>query len=289
MVKDLNFQLKTLCERNQDSSRVTQADRFQLLQTMADHLNQLGYRRMEAKSLKPKHIDALVAQYQEEGLASGTLKNRLAVLRWWAEKIGKQNVVAKDNAYYGIESRVFVTNISKGKDLDQVLLAKIGGPHLRISLELQKAFGLRREEAIKFSPDYADRDTHIHLKSTWCKGGRARDIPIRTDAQRDVLKRARLVAGKGSLIPSKLMYVQQMHLYERETQKVGLSKLHGLRHRYAQLRYQELTGNPAPACGGPSRNELSEEARANDTVARYAISQELGHGREHITAVYLGR
>ena len=45
----------------------------------------------------------------------------------------------------------------------------------------------------------------------------------------------------------------------------------------------------APACGGPTRSELSEDERANDTVARYGISQELGHEREQITAVYLGR
>ncbi|WP_339671435.1 phage integrase N-terminal domain-containing protein [Dasania marina] len=288
-MKDLNYQLKSLCERNQDGSRSTQADRFQLLQTMANHLNELGYRRMEAKSLKPKHIDALVDKYLEEDLTPGTIKNRLAVLRWWAEKIGKQNVVAKDNAYYGIDSRVFVTNVSKARDLDKELLAKISDPHLRISLELQKAFGLRREEAIKFSPDYAGQNNYIRLKSTWCKGGRAREIPIRTDEQKDVLNRAQLLAGKGSLIPTHLVYIQQMRLYERETQKVGLSKLHGLRHRYAQQRYQALTGWSSPACGGPIRTELSEDERANDTVARYAISQELGHEREQITAVYLGR
>ena len=38
-VKDLNYQLKDLCQRNQDGSRATQAERFQLLQTMASHLN----------------------------------------------------------------------------------------------------------------------------------------------------------------------------------------------------------------------------------------------------------
>jgi hypothetical protein len=288
-VKDLNYQLKTLCERNQDGSRDTQFKRFQILQTMADQLNAMGYRRMEAKSLKPKHVDALVAKYLEEELSPGTIKNRLAVLRWWAEKIGKQNVVARDNTYYGIGSRVFVTTVSKGKDLDQALLAKMGDPYLKISLELQKVFGLRREEAIKFSPDYADQGTCIRLKSTWCKGGRAREIPVRTDEQRDVIKRAHVVAGKGSLIPTHLMYVQQMRLYERETQKAGLSRMHGLRHRYAQERYHELTGWLAPACGGPSRSQLSDDERANDTVARYAISQELGHEREQITAVYLGR
>lgn len=288
-MKNLNYQLKALCERNQDGSRDTQFKRFQLLQTMANQLNEMGYRRMDATSLKPKHVDALVAAYMEEALSPGTIKNRLAAIRWWAEKIGKQNVVAKDNAYYGVASRTFVTHVSKARDLDQELLAKIVDPHLRISLELQKAFGLRREEAIKFSPDYADQDTHIRLKSTWCKGGKEREIPIRNEIQRDVLNRARLVAGKGSLIPSHLMYVQQMRLYERETQKAGLSKLHGLRHRYAQERYHQLTGWPAPACGGPSRKELNEEERANDTVARYAVSQELGHEREQITAVYLGR
>lgn len=288
-MQNLNYQLKVLCERNQDGCRDTQFKRFKLLQTMADQLHAMGYRCMEAKSLKPKHVAALVASYLEEELSTGTIKNRLSALRWWAEKIGKQNVIAKDNAYYGIASRTFVTNVSKTRDLDNALLVKISDPHLRISLELQKAFGLRREEAIKFSPGYADQNTTIRLKSTWCKGGRAREIPIRTDEQRDVLKRAHLLAGKGSLIPTHLMYIQQMRIYERETQKAGLSKMHGLRHRYAQERYQELTGWLAPTCGGPSRSELSEEERANDTVARYAISQELGHEREQITAVYLGR
>ena len=29
-------------------------------------------------------------------------QNRIAELRWWAEKIGKQNVIARDNDHYGI-------------------------------------------------------------------------------------------------------------------------------------------------------------------------------------------
>ena len=288
-MRDLNYQLKNLCARNPDGSHSTQADRLQILQAMANQLYELGYRRMAAKSLKPKHVDALVAHFLEEDLSAGTIKNRLSVLRWWAEKIGKKNVVAKDNAYYGIADRVFVTNESKARDIDQALLATVADPHIRMSLELQQAYGLRREEAIKFSPAFADKGDYLHLKASWCKGGRSRDIPIRNDAQRDVLRRAHLVAGKGSLIPAHLMYVQQLRLYEKTTEAAGLSKLHGLRHRYAQVRYQELTGLPSPACGGPSRKELNEEERANDRVARYAISKELGHTREQITAVYLGR
>ena len=63
--------------------------------------------------------------------------------------------------YYGIPDRRFVTNQSKAKDLTQTQLSKVKDEHVRMSLELQKAFGLRREEAIKFIPSYADKGDHI--------------------------------------------------------------------------------------------------------------------------------
>ena len=287
-MQDLNYQLKQLCERNRDGSHATQAQRHQILQHMADQLHAMGYRRMEAKSLKPKHVESLITRYQDEGLSSGTIKNRLAHLRWWAEKINKQNVIARDNAHYGIAPRELVSNESKAQELDEDKLSQIKDGHIKASLELQKAFGLRREEAIKFIPSYADQGKFIQLKATWCKGGKARTVPVRTDEQREVLDRARLIAGKGSLIPPHLKYIEQLRVYEKELAKVGLSKMHGLRHRYAQQRYQELVGRPCPACGGLSSKDLSEEDRLNDKVARYAISAELGHERLQITSVYLG-
>ena len=56
---------------------------------------------------------------------------------------------------------------------------KIRDTHVRMSLALQEAFGLRREEAIKFSP-YADKGDHLELKASCTKGGKARSIPIRS-------------------------------------------------------------------------------------------------------------
>jgi hypothetical protein len=50
-----------------------------------------------------------------------------------------------------------------------------------------------------------------------------------------------------------------------------------------------LAGFKAPAAGGPTRGELTPEQRQVDYRARMQISAELGHGREEITAVYLGR
>jgi len=71
--------------------------------------------------------------------------------------------------------------------------------------------------------------------------------------------------------------------------KVGLSRTHGARHAYAQDRYRELTGRDCPAAGGKVSKELTRGEKAADYDARITISRELGHERESITAVYLGR
>jgi len=288
-MRDLNYQLKKLCRQSRHGSIGTQVQRERALTLIANQLHELGYRSMNATSLKPKHIEALVKHWKETDVAIGTLKNRMSAIRWWARGIKKQNVVARSNAHYGIPNRQFVTNQSKAKDLSDEQLLKVTDPHVRMSLELQRAFGLRREEALKLQPALAIEGDRLCLKASWTKGGRAREIPIRTDAQREVLIRARMLAGRGSLIPSTRNYRHQVRLYEGQCFRAGLSQMHGLRHTYAQQRYEELTGWKSPAAGGRTTAALSAEQRRQDQAARNIISHELGHGREQITAIYLGR
>jgi len=114
-------------------------------------------------------------------------------------------------------------------------------------------------------------------------------VPITTDAQRQALGRAHRLAGQGSLIPAHKTYIQQRHVYDGQCKAAGLSHMHGLRHRYAQMRYEALTGRKAPAVGGTAANSLSPEQRMEDLHARQTISRELGHERLAITAIYLGR
>jgi integrase len=158
-----------------------------------------------------------------------------------------------------------------------------------MSLILQREFGLRREEAIKIRPALADKGDVLWLKPSWTKGGRAREIPIRTESQKTVLANAKALAGNESLIPSDKNYKQPKNRYEGQCIRVGLSRMHGLRHAYAQRRFAELAGFKAPLAGGPNRSELSNDQRALDKKARAEISNELGHKREQITTVYLGR
>ena len=286
-MRDLNYQLKTLCRHSREGSYATRANRLKMLMQMANQLHELGYRQLQASNLKIKHVDALITLWQNQQIATGTLKNRLAVLRWWAEKVGKHSIMAKANTHYGIANRSFISDTSKAQQLDAEQLAKVTDTHVRMSLELQQAFGLRREEAIKFCPVYADLGDKIRLKSSWTKGGKAREIPIRNALQRDVLDRAHKLAGRNALIPAHRSYIQQLRIYERHTARAGLSKLHGLRHRYAQQRYQELIGWQAPAAGGPRVETLNAEQKAIDHDTRLLISRELGHERAAIVAVYV--
>ncbi len=59
-MRDLNYQLKELCRTNRDGSYATQAQRLWMLTLIANQLHELGFRQMNAQSLKPKHVEALI-------------------------------------------------------------------------------------------------------------------------------------------------------------------------------------------------------------------------------------
>jgi len=285
---NLTYELRALCRRNRDGSHATQADRITILTLVSRQLLAAGFRRIQATSLKRKHVEALLERWLAEELKPGTIKNRMAALRWWAQKVGNAGAIPADNSVLGIPDRRFVTNDNKAQQVDG-RLQRITDPHVRMSLTLQQAFGLRRKECILFQPRYADRGDRIVLKGSWTKGGRPRTVLIRTSEQRTVLEYAHRLVGAGSLIPADKTFIQQRHTYDGQCNTAGLSKMHGLRYLYAQVRYEELTGWKAPAAGGPVAQLLTSAQRAQDSIARQTISRELGHERPSVTAVYLGR
>ena len=197
-------------------------------------------------------------------------------------------MVHRDNSAYGIGERRYVTNEDRSRDLPREKLDLIVDRHVRMSLRLQAAFGLRREESIKFVPSYADRGDVVVLKPSWTKGGKGREIPVLDADQRRVLDDARRLARGGALIPPGRDYRVQRRLYEQETSEAGLNRMHGLRHAYAQRRYEELVGWKAPVNGGPSRRALAGPLRDADWQARLRIAHELGHERGDVVSVYIG-
>lgn len=290
-MKPLIYSITQHCHEHREGSYQTHANRVGMLKQIGDDLHKLGFKRIgNIHGLRDRHVNKLIAHWQGIGLSTGTIKNRMSGLRWLA-RTADLPIASQTNERYGIENRVFATNEDRSLEFKPEQIAAIADPNVRLSAELQREFGLRRAEAMKFSPKWADQGDHIRLKSSWTKGGRPREIPVLTEAQRDVLDRAKLFApgAKESLIPADRTYRQHLTVYERTMRDAGLGRSHGARHAYAQARYETLTGWKSPAAGGPNSGQLTPEQKKVDHDVRLTISAELGHGREQITVNYLGR
>jgi rhodanese-related sulfurtransferase len=65
---------------------------------------------------------------------------------------------------------------------------------------------------------------------------------ITNEKQRQwLIEVSKLIKPGESLIPVDRTYKQHLSHYQTQTKAMGVAKLHGLRHAYAQRRYHELT------------------------------------------------
>jgi hypothetical protein len=76
--------------------------------------------------------------------------------------------------------------------------------------------------------------------------------------------------------------------------KDGLGTPHGLRHQYAQDRYEVLSGWKSPVQmtadeRADFKASMTQEMKEKDMLVRNAITQELGHSRISIVANYIGK
>ena len=294
-MKKLNYGLRKMVNKNRDGSYGTRAERNRSLQLIAKQLDDLGFKNMTVSSLKTKHIWALVRYWQStisehtgKTVSNGTIKNRMSALRWWSEKIGKQNIIPRRNKDLGINNRQRLPATDKAFQLTDEQKEDLPR-YLNLSARLQEEFGLRREEAAKFTLSKAEYEDHVKLVASWTKGGRARSIPILNDRQRALLEEIRAYAPQRSLIPSRMNYDQYLSHRNYILAASQVPPTHGLRYHYAQQRYLELTNRmKPPRLGGKSRGQLDEKEKALDEKARLVLSGELGHSRIDITRHYLG-
>jgi site-specific recombinase XerD len=284
----LQHSLRQVLKKDRTGSFASRYDRHRLLLNFTTDLIRIGYKITYIHNLKQKHIQAVVEHWQGKNLSNATLKNRMSAIRQLAELINKPDLV-KSNTELNIGKRKYVSDINRA--LHNPDFSRITNTHIKISLELQRVFGLRREESLKIKPHIADNGDQLKLSSSWCKGGRSRTIPIRTEEQRYWLEKAKEIAGKygNSMIPEGKTYIKQRRVYDKQVERGGLHNLHGLRHAYAQNRYKELTGWEAPINGGLSSKQLTPEQKEADYRARMILTAELGHSREQITVNYCGR
>jgi ribosomal protein L24 len=276
-------------------SYTTRADtRVMLIRCIKD-LHELGYKVGHVKGIKERHVCALVTHWTVQNKNPATIKNYMAKLRKLAQYHGEPSMIKPDNSDYQIKNRSYVPTVNKA--ITGLDLSFCEDSFIRLSLEGQALFGFRREESLKFTLSQALAADSLIIQPGWTKGGVGRVIKIRTQEQRQWIERVnqRVLPGQ-SLIPADKSYKQQVGHYKTQTAKLGLSRLHGLRHAYAQARYRELTkhfdehkiGLLPPIAGGKPFKELSRTEQDWDRRARHILVRELGHSRVSIVRIYCG-
>lgn len=178
------------------------------------------------------------------------------------------------------------------------------GDRLVVVADAAQFLGTRYEECVKANYQRwareAEKYQEIKIREG-TKGGFLRRVPIRTKEQMDIIKRGAELQGKDrSLIPASCSYKYFREHSYRAVAKTSLEGWHGLRHLYAQRRFQNLLKQPCPVVAGirhgvrhhrflAERSEITlQMAKKFDLSARKQIARELGHKRPDVTNSYLG-
>ena len=290
-------------------SESTIARQKQEVRQISQQLHAGGFKLTELRQLRGKSIAFLLDVWagrrsdpandmKVRALSPGVQAVRLSTLRKLCKWGGKPGLLPKKNIKAGIEPRERVPVANVAWNLTQTDLAKVSSHHVRLVLRLQREFGLRRKEGFLLDARTAVRGEVLSLtKGT--KGGKPRQVPIRTEDQRTLLAQVQAANGltpKGTLVSGPSLK-GSFDEYKNEMRRAGLFHGHGLRHAYAQERYHHLVKrlDPAgkgwlcPKAGGPGFSQLSPNDRKIDADARKALIYELGHGRVEVAAIYLGK
>ncbi|MDD1829963.1 integrase domain-containing protein [Photobacterium sp. ZSDE20] len=177
-------------------------------------------------------------------------------------------------------------------------------------VSLQRELGFRFQESAKFD---AVKNQHIQVGQTLrisagTKGGRDREILIRTESQTDAIKHAaNIQQNDRSMIPGEMSYKDFRNDCYRQFSTIPAWHCHAERHSYAHNLYQKLytektgiTGISSPVEAGIKHgtehhqylaeklNLTVNEAKSLDNEIRLQVSIELGHSRISIANNYLG-
>lgn len=273
-MRNLNYSILNVCRTNRHGSRSTQVARHRTLNQIADQLHDMGFKRIgNINGLKEKHVYTIVNHWKDSGITDATVKNRMTHIRWLAG-ISSLPIARHSNSSYGIGSRENRKTKSLLMNFDQSRVGSITDTRVRLTLQLQIEFGLRREEAIKLIPSLADKGTYLALRDFSQKDKKTRVVPIETYAQRKVLDASKELAPRYSMIDPARSYKRQLAIHEKETQAAGVGHTHAGRVHYSLSRYKRLTGWHVYSLGADV--ERTEGRQVCHEKALQTIAAELG-------------
>lgn len=279
----------------------THVDRFT---HFADWAREHGVRDLakhDSRELTTAYAEHIKALIEAGDIAISTAQNRISTVNTvFAALRGDRYVQISPRDYAGSRNNIrTVAPAALDENRIEAAIATLrdtGFNRAAAVLELARAFGVRREEAIKADLNRWSREANRHgsvnvIDGT--KGGRDADRFITVgNAQRHALANALAARPDGSrnLIAPHERYVDVAISRSSELNRAravliqhGLPGYHDSRSAYACQRYEQITGSPAPVVAG-ERIASKEQ----DREARAIISTELGHDRLDVLNSYIG-
>lgn len=293
------------CHARKDKmvSSATIKKRKDVLFLSFQQLREMGFKLQSVKNLRTKHVQALFNKWEQEGLSAPTLQVRHSMIKTflsWVDKAGSlpplselvSDPAAIKRTYRAVEDKSWS---AKNVDTDGLIQqVERDDPRVALQLELIHQFGMRVKEAAMFKPSASiTSDRSEVILKRWTKGGRLRFVPIETDAQRAVLERAIEMAGgvenhigvKGKSLKQNIRHFRHvLEKYGVTKSELGVTP-HGLRHEYANDRFEKLSGGYKTPVRGGAKGEILPQL---EHEVRYKIAEELGHSRIYITTTYCG-
>lgn len=271
-------------------------------------LHEIGYKIQDPKNIGERHVDALVKHWWYcKHKKIKTIQNEVSRLRVFFGKLGKPGMVGPVQKYLPevdprllkVTAAATKTKSWSGKNID--LVTKFQEVDKRDSrfglmLRLELGFGLRREEVLKCMPHAQDFGHYLQVFPGMGKGGRWRNIPITSSAQRELLDHVKARVAKNETLgwayseAGKAVTLEQnIRRYENLMSSLGFTKAdagvtgHGLRAQFAENHALILGLMPPTVATGPG----TLIGGAADVV-KVKLAQALGHNRPSVTSAYIG-
>lgn len=246
MSKPLSQQARDCVGKNHGKAGGTNDKNIKNMDRLMDRIEaQTGLQSIN--DLKTNHFKQAFEDLKAEGLAKSTLEGYASVARDVAEAIGKANIMPRTNAEWDIGRSVeerYCPKVTDPTDQAQVREALAErSEHLALAHDMREAFGLRAKESL-LSVNVVERNGKEYLQVQGAKGGRPREVEIRTGEQRQAAAAVREYVdrtGQKSLCPMGKTLKQSLDQQRNAMTAIGATKangtnMHTLRHAHVQER-----------------------------------------------------
>lgn len=243
-----------------------------------------AFKKQNLNNIKPKHLYAYVEFMQDLNYSTSYVTTNLSAIRYFYDKIGNDSTKLPSNNKLGVISRSRQERIGDNKAWTSLEVesfirhaGEVGHERYGDMARLSSQLGLRLHEVCRLDKNHLRQALQEGKLTIKGKGGLVRTIPV---YHKELIQRLYDDTPRGSKVfirageqTHKIMKNIQMFIYNNQKEFSCKDKnvtFHGLRHYYAQQRYDELRSKGL-----------------TDLQARKIVSLELGHYRINITEIYL--